>query len=359
MAGLFKRPSSPFWYYRFQWGGREFWGSTRTRSKAVAERFRAERYAQVVHGSVPREKVRVGTLADEYVRWMAGQGTGRRWVRNRTVWVRWVVEVLGGNTPVRLVGAEDIEELKAALFRTPSPRGGTLTHRTIRAYLGAVRQMFDYAVRRGYLGRSPARDVKLPPQGRPNPRFLTLEQLRLLLDAAPSPWWRALLRVAAYTGMRRGELCRFRWGDVDRDRKRIRIRQRKTNQTIEVPLHPVVERALLGLTRSTRSDRVFFDPEVSSENYDHAWENRVTHVVSTLFQKLGLEGSLHSLRHTYATLLLSASGNLKVVQEALGHRHISTTMRYAFLLREGLDDAVRRLPDLDAGEAKETAPAMR
>ncbi|HKB17156.1 MAG TPA: site-specific integrase, partial [Planctomycetota bacterium] len=174
-----------------------------------------------------------------------------------------------------------------------------------------------------------------------------------------TPWWRAFLTVAAYTGMRRGELCEFRWGDVDRVRGRIRIRQKKTGQTIEVPLHPEVEAALRLVPRSTKSDRVFFLSTIRGERYEKLWGDRVTVKATSIFKRAGLKGSLHALRHTYATLLLGSSGNLMAVKEALGHRQIATTMQYAFLLREGLEEAVKTIPTLDAAGGLKEAPAAQ
>jgi len=133
------------------------------------------------------------------------------------------------------------------------------------------------------------------------------------------------IRLLLLTGMRRGEVLDLTWADVDWARGCLHLRSSKTGQKT-VPLTPQA----LDFLRGERADRirrgrVCPGPDgVRLENLDRAWRK--------LRKVAGLSDvRLHDLRHSWASDALSEGVPLAIIGKVLGHRHTSTTARYAHL----------------------------
>lgn len=157
------------------------------------------------------------------------------------------------------------------------------------------------------------------------------------------PWSYPALLFLAHTGARRGEALALRWEDVDFSRSEITIRRalvrghekkpkgRRSKARI-VPISSLLESTLRELSEGRRKREgawsdpgyVFLSPEgrrLDERNFNRAWE-RVRRVAT----ELGVRPlRLHDLRHTFASLALSAGKPLPWVSKILGHRRISTT----------------------------------
>jgi integrase len=180
-------------------------------------------------------------------------------------------------------------------------------------------------------------------------RVWSSAQLRPFLSSveedASVPFW----RLAATTGMRRGELLGLSWGDIDLDGARLTVRRqlirigRRTGfgrpkteagrrcisldpTTVEVLRRHrdryAVTRPTDGFSPSAEPDLVFCRPDGNSRDPDV-----VSHQFADLVRLAGLPKiRLHDLRHTHATLALQAGVHPKVVQERLGHASVKVTL---------------------------------
>jgi integrase len=221
---------------------------------------------------------------------------------------------------------KDIEEYKREKLRTHKAKSVN-NHLAVLSGVLTVAQEWDVidAAPRVKLLRVPPSDF----------RWLDEDELALLLGAAVGEW-RAMMLVAARTGLRLGELVALRWGDVDIERERLVVRRAawmgivgspKDHEAREVSLAGDPLGALRELQQTRRGVLVFSDEKGEMLTTDSCkWHMRKTSEASGI-GRIGW----HVLRHTFASHLVQRGVSLKQVQELLGHSDIKTTQRYAHL----------------------------
>ena len=183
--------------------------------------------------------------------------------------------------------------------------------------------------------------IELPKVNNLRTEDLNPEQLADLLEAINTEHdYQAanFMRMALFTGMRRGELLKLKWEDVDFDRGFIHIRTPKGGKDQTIPLN---EAAREGLEHHPKSDSSFVFPGRGGKQRTSPPER-----INAIRKKAGLPPDfrpLHGLRHTYASMLASSGEvDLYVLQRLLTHKSAAMTQRYAHLR----DDALRRASNL-------------
>ncbi len=173
----------------------------------------------------------------------------------------------------------------------------------------------------GWIDRAPV--ISLLPE-KPRETFLTPAQVEALAQACPNPLAGDYVRLAAYTGIRRGHLLRLTRHDV-RDGFIQLDRSSKTATLQLVPLHPKVAGIAARLPL-----------EITEDGVRTSWQ--------AAREKLGMEDvRWHDLRHTCASWLVQAGVPLHTVSEILGHTSMAMTRRYAHLAPEHLAAAIGKL----------------
>ena len=208
---------------------------------------------------------------------------------------------------------------------------------TVRKEVQALKYCLKLAVEEWeYLRVNPAQSVKLPKVLDEKPRFLTPNELRATLEAAPE-WMRAPIALAAATGMRRGELLALRWLDIDFRLKLIFLRSAttKTAEPRAIPLTPAAQLVLESLPQGKPGARVFADVDPA----------RLSVYIRRVFATLGIDASFHTLRHTAASWMVQAGVSLYSTGQVLGHKTPRMTQRYAHLAPEHLATAAGKLSD--------------
>jgi integrase family protein len=229
--------------------------------------------------------------------------------------------------------------------------GGGLAPKTILHYHTFISSILDRAVKWGMLEDNPCRRVDPPKAARHEIDCMNDEEALQFLDCLEreSPENKALYTLLLYTGMRRGEALGLEWEDVDFQTGVISIKrtsqytgalgtftdETKTEQSkrsLRVPMnvidvlnaHRVAQNELrlkLG-DRWQGSRRIFTNADGSDMS-----ANIPLHRLKSILKKNGLrEVSLHSLRHTNATLLIQQGISIRAVSGRLGHSQTSTTM---------------------------------
>ena len=230
---------------------------------------------------------------------------------------------------------------------------------TVKKAHALLRMILTAAVDSDLLARSPARGVKLPRIERREMRFLTPSELSELLEAVQDRY-RLLVKTAAYSGLRFGELAGLRHGELEPLRRSITVRRGLVEVSgrlhVEEPKTPAARRtvaipAWLGTELAFHlrgQDRVYVftaprgGPLRRSGFRDRVWEPATV--------RADLAGvRFHDLRDTHVAWLVEAGEHPKVIQARLGHASISTTLdRYGHLM-DGLDEAAAEaLPRLPA-----------
>jgi integrase len=228
-----------------------------------------------------------------------------------------------------------------ALYRQLLDRG--VGPRTVQYVHATIRKALNDAVRWGLLVRNPAHHAAAPRPHRPELRTWTADQLRGFPASVRSDRLYAAWRLAALTGMRRGEVLGLRWADLDLEGGWLSVRQ----TLVVVDNQPRVSepktargRRRIALDAETvaalrahhtaqaaerlaagpswlNSDLVFTRPDGAPLHPEY-----VRRVFDRLLQRAGLPRiHLHDLRHTHATLALQAGVHPKVVSEAAWPRH--------------------------------------
>ncbi|WP_295695835.1 site-specific integrase, partial [Lapillicoccus sp.] len=218
--------------------------------------------------------------------------------------------------------------------------------------------MLTLAVRDGRIMRNPAEGVRLPRARKVEKRFLTHEQVTELADAAGE--YRLVVLILAYCGLRYGELAALRVGRVDLLRRRLEVGESvtevggrlvtgtpKSHQQRSVPVpRSLVDDLAVHMAGKAPDEYVFTSPTGSVlrlMNFRRRCFDRAAVVA-------GLEGlTPHELRHTAASLAVSAGANVKSVQRMLGHASAAMTLDvYSGLFDDDLDAVAERLDEAAA-----------
>ncbi len=252
----------------------------------------------------------------------------------------------GRKTSSRCVEAVRPEELKAwlaAVHATTEPR-------TRARKLSAVRSFFAYLVRRGVVGRNPARAVVSPRLPEALPKALQVDEVFALVDAPGDlpPLARrdlAMLELLYGAGLRAAELVRLDLPDVDLTARVVTVTG-KGQKTRKVPFGRRAQ-AALEVWLSVRPGLVREPLAAIFVNYrgqrlsDRGLRKRLHERVLAI--GMGRPVTPHVLRHSFATHLLDGGADLRSIQTMLGHASLSTTQRYTAVsiqrLRTVYDDA--------------------
>jgi len=200
---------------------------------------------------------------------------------------------------------------------------------TVRRKLTAISSFYGFLQDTGQATHNPARGVPLPKVAQAFPRCLSDQQAKQLLEAAHTPWHRAMVALLLFAGLRRSEVTAITLDDLDLERGQLLVRGKGMKQRV-VPLAPVVVQAIREYLpcRPYADSAHLFVSRVGGRPLPGRVTNRM---LSTVLSKAGLgeEGvTPHRLRHTFATQLIRNGVDVRTVQELLGHADLQTTARY-------------------------------
>jgi integrase/recombinase XerC len=209
--------------------------------------------------------------------------------------------------------------------------------RSIQRLLSAIRGFYLWQMREGLSGHNPAAAVRAPKASRKLPRTLDTDAVSRLLDfEAETPLAirdKAIMELFYSSGLRLSELAGLRWDQYDVPSGLITVTG-KGNKTRMVPVGSYAAIALAAWRRVRGNFAGFEEPAifVSQRGKPISVRNiqaRIRHWA----RKQGLPEQVypHLLRHSFASHMLESSGDLRAVQELLGHADIATTQVYTHL----------------------------
>jgi site-specific recombinase XerD len=160
------------------------------------------------------------------------------------------------------------------------------------------------------------------------PLVLSVEELLVLLAAVGSLRDRVLLTVLYSAGIRLGEVCRLRVGDIDSPRMLLRIRQGKGHKDRFAPLSPIALELLRQWWRAARPTGLLF-PNMKDPSRPLS-PSTVQRAVKIAARRAGITKPIspRTLRHSFATHLMEQGTSMRVIQVLLGHAHGRTTEIY-------------------------------
>jgi integrase/recombinase XerC len=223
------------------------------------------------------------------------------------------------------------------------------TARTAARKLASLRTAFRFFVHHGDLEENPARMVRAPKLPRDLPDVLSIPEVTALIEApdASEPLGardRAVLETLYASGIRAAELAGLRIGDIDLGEGVMRVLGKRNKQRIAYLGGPAVAAlraylAVRGELGRPSHDRVFVNARGGPLTTRSVQRIVEKHVCATLPARRDV--SPHTLRHTFATHLLDAGADLRVVQELLGHESLSSTQIYTHVSIDRLKQIYR------------------
>ena len=211
--------------------------------------------------------------------------------------------------------------------------------------ISTLRSFYHFLIAEEMLETHPFLEVKPPKKKKRLPSFVYPEDLEALFESIDRSSDKGerdylLLSVLYDTGVRVGELCDMKLKDFDMDKRLLFVRG-KGNKDRMVPLgNPLIE-LIRSYMLSGRKNLV------KSEKHSYLFTNLrgkpltergVRHILKSILEQAGSHHKItpHTLRHTFASHLLSKGADLRSVQEMLGHSHISSTEIYTSISNEDL-----------------------
>lgn len=224
-----------------------------------------------------------------------------------------------GHRPLHQLNQRAIERWLASLDH--------LAQNSRAAYLASARQFTAWLVAQGALTTDPCAGIAPMKRAKPIPRALAADDVRRVLDAARDDRGRAIIWLMVGIGLRRMEVAGLRWEDYNERDRLLLVRGKNRKQRL-LPV-PAEVAAALGRIRTGQSGPMF-----PGRTGDTLGPERVGQVMTETMWRSGVKSarydgrSGHALRHTAASDVLDACGDLRVVQELLGHEDLSTTAIY-------------------------------
>jgi integrase/recombinase XerC len=236
----------------------------------------------------------------------------------------------------RLVRFDALDDTHIRTFAA-ALHGAGLAARSIQRRLSAVRTFYEFLLREGAVKRNPALDVRAPKRQKRLPATLDADQMGRLLafrvDDLLSARDKAIMELFYSSGLRLGELASLTPGSLDLRDRTVRVRGKGRKDRIV----PVGRPAVDALERWLRERAGTVKSGVDALFVGRAGRPLTVRAVQLRIgtwarrQGLGRHVHPHMFRHSFATHLLESSGNLRGVQELLGHADISTTQIYTHL----------------------------
>lgn len=220
-----------------------------------------------------------------------------------------------GKAKIGAVGSVDIQRFYNKTVANSSPA-------TANKKLTLLRSIFNKAKVWGYFyGDNPCLQIKKMTEVSQRRRYLSLDEIKRLLDNT-HPRLYPVVVCALMTGMRKGEILRLSWENIDWEQGIIHIRKAKSGRSREIPIATMLREVLAGFP-GERQGLTFELPEIMIRRY----------FARALKGASISDFRFHDLRHTFASHYLMRTQNLPALQSLLGHSTPLLTLRYAHLSR--------------------------
>lgn len=193
------------------------------------------------------------------------------------------------------------------------------------------------------------------PRERRLPAVLTSEEVRRIIAATRSPQCRTAFWTTYSLGLRLSEVISLEIGDIDAARRLVHVHRGKgaVDRYVPLPRSTLVELRRYWTTH--RNPRFLFpalgrNAKKATTATKPVPKATLQGTLRRVVREVGIHkrSSMHTLRHSYATHLLEAGVNLRLIQRYLGHRSLKATTLYLHLTREGHEQAHRRIEALMA-----------
>lgn len=295
----------------------------------------------------------------------------RSFDRFKAICLKNIKGYFGEETRISSTRYGDIETYRNILVGKPTVRGTTRSIATINREISALRHLFSKAVEWELIEETPFRRGRslILKENNARLRYLSEEEITMLLNAC-SPHVRSIVTCALNTGMRRGEILSLKWSQIRNHF--IYLQKTKTDEPRQIPINDALDTLFRDLSKAQgkNTEYVFlFSRRKKVTKREHESGLKVIELkagdpiqgvktgFSAALRRAGIENfRFHDLRHTFASHMIMRGASLKEVQEILGHKTMTMTLRYAHLSQEHKKKAVNLLNGLTAASQNVTKP---
>ena len=293
-------------------------------------------------------------------------------------------EVRTGNLINKYIGNYTFEQLSTSFIQTElinKLKDNNYSYSTIHKVYVLLNECLQYAVDTDKLDKNPCRLVKQPPKKmfeKKEIRWLSEDEIKLFKEQAVCKYktgndryiYGLPISLIIYTGLRCGELAALKWSDIDFENKKIYVRknivtiydyedtEKKTRKVNLQPSTKTSEGRTIPLIKSAEDILNSIKSKYQEINPDGFIINnsdKMVHVdtisdsYTNIAKTAGIENPLgiHTLRHTFASLLIKKGVDIKIVSDILGHKDVSFTYNiYVHILEEQKTQAMNLLNDI-------------
>jgi site-specific recombinase XerD len=219
-----------------------------------------------------------------------------------------------------------------------------LSENTLHSRINAVKFYFEQVLRREKFFF----EIPRPQKRHQLPAFFTAEEVAAIIKSVANSKHKAMLMLCYSTGMRVSEVVKLKTTNIITQRQCILIEQAKGKKDRLVPLSAVLLVMLRQYYREYKPSRTgyLFEGQYESEPYS---TRSLQLVLAAAKAKAGVirPGSIHALRHSFATHLLDKGTDVTMIQKLLGHNDLKTTLRYLHTTNRDLLKIISPLDDLN------------
>ena len=346
--GLYKRKDSRFWWMDYTAKGEQRCESTKTSSKDLAKKIWKKREAEIALGRFqvgwPGERMTFAELCEEFLHSHSSTLSPKS-QENHRIFSKHLRGYFG-DLKLTEIDERAVVEYRNYRRRQPlkwNPKR-TVKGATVNRELACVHCIFQFALKRKYIGENPTSGVKHfnERHERPSKRMLTVEDEHRILEAAP-PYLRVAIVLLVQTGGRTySEGLSLRWDQVDLSHGVIHLggSVKTTDSAQPLPLSRLACDVLKGWKKEQDSDSPYVFPSPRSpgkpiRSVKHAWRTALKNAGVSYFP-------IYNLRHVFCTRLSWVAPDA-VVQRAMRHSSPETKRHYQLgmvdQVRDGIEQA--------------------
>lgn len=293
-------------------------------------------------------------------------------------------DVRTGNLINKYIGDYTFEQLTAPFIQTElinKLKDDDYSYSTIHKVYVLLNECLQYAVDTDKLEKNPCRLVKQPPKkmfDKKEIRWLSEDEIKLFKEQATAKYktgrdryiYGLPISLIIYTGLRCGELAALKWSDIDFENKKIYVRKNivtvydyensdkkirkvnlqtstKTSEGRNIPLIKSAEDILINI--KSKYKEINLDGFIINNSDKMISVDVISNAYTNIAKAANINNPLgiHTLRHTFASLLIKKGVDIKIVSDILGHKDVSFTYNiYVHILEEQKTQAMSLLNDI-------------
>ncbi len=336
---IFKNQRSSFYQLAYLVNGKRRIISTKTSDYNEAQKFLEEFKIPLDLPKVKNNSHTLSNFKDEYISFVSCTKS-KNYIRSINLSFKQLI-AFTGNINLNFLDIRTLDNFINSTY-AHAPKAAALYYRTLKA-------AFSKAVVWNYLPDNPLKKIKSPKSIKTFPVFISPTEFQNIIVHTSQQFLKDLFTTAFYTGMREGELVNMKWTWIDFNQNIIKVQNSETFTTkskkeriipISQTLRNVLQNHFPKVIDTDKNSFVFTRIHGIKLNEDFVSKQFKKSVrASDLDDKI----HFHTLRHSFASMLVQRGVSLYVVKELLGHEDLSTTQIYSHLQNQNLMDAVNLL----------------